>query len=228
VNTGWYIHGAIFDALSRILPEKIQAGNGLMSYFQTYGVEGNGKIFNAQLFCGGGRGATAAGDGMGLNMFPSSASNVPVEVFELNTPSLLVNKEFIQDSPGAGKYRGAPGQRVTISKLAGHPHPLIIYFHPHRLLFSAKGVFGGKDGTRTRLIFNGKVLSDEPESMSRGYVTLENQTDRLTIEFPSGGGIYNPRDRDPLAVARDLLNGFISVGEAEGEYGVNPSLLMAP
>lgn len=228
VNTGWYIHGVIFNALSQILPERIQAGNGLMSYFQTYGVEGNGKIFNAQLFCGGGRGATTAGDGMGLNMFPSSASNVPVEVFELNTPSLLVNKEFIRNSPGAGKYRGAPGQRVTISKLASHPYPLTIYFHPHRLMFSAKGVFEGKDGTRTRVIFNGEVLSDEPASMTRGYVTLEKHTDQLTIEFPSGGGIYNPMDRDPLAVANDVLNGIISIGEAEGEYGADPTLLIAP
>ena len=37
-------------------------------------------------------GAYRDGRGMGLNMFPSSASNVPVEVFELNSPSLVIGK----------------------------------------------------------------------------------------------------------------------------------------
>ena len=97
-NTGWYIHAAIFGALAQVLPGEIQAGNGLMSSLRTYGFENGGRVFNAHLFCGGGRGATSAGDGMGLNNFPSSASNVPVEVFELNSPALVVAKEFIPDS----------------------------------------------------------------------------------------------------------------------------------
>jgi N-methylhydantoinase B/oxoprolinase/acetone carboxylase alpha subunit len=126
VNTGWYIHGAIFGALAEVLPDSIQAGNGLMSSLHTYGTEADGRVFNAHLFCGGGRGATSAGDGMGLNMFPSSASNVPVEVFELNSPAVVVTKEFIPDSAGAGKYRGAPGQRVVLAKLPSHSHSLNI------------------------------------------------------------------------------------------------------
>ena len=108
VNTGWYIHGAIFQALSEVLPGQIQSGNGLMSILQTYGVEADGTVFNAHFFCGGGRGATGAGDGAGQNMFPSSASNVPMEVFELNSPVLIATKEFIQDSGGAGKFRAPP------------------------------------------------------------------------------------------------------------------------
>ena len=96
-SSGWYIHGAIFEALGQAMPDKIQSGNGLMSSLHTYGVGANGKVFNAHLFCGGGRGATSSGDGMGLNMFPSSASNVPVEVFELNSPSVVLAKEYIPD-----------------------------------------------------------------------------------------------------------------------------------
>ena len=210
VNTGWYIHGAIFQALSAVLPDRIQAGNGLMSILQTYGVEADGKVFNTHFFCGGGRGATSGGDGTGHNMFPSSASNVPIEVFELNSPVLINAKEFIQNSAGRGKFRGSSGERVSMSRLAGHPHPLHIYLHPHRLSFAAEGAFGGKPGTKTVVALNGETVSDADSPMELGYVTLDHDTDVLTVEFPSGGGMFDPLDRDQEQAAADRQNGIVS------------------
>ena len=221
-NTGWFIHAAVFNALAQVLPEGIQAGNGLMSSLRTYGVNTNGKVFNAHLFSGGGRGATSAGDGMGNNMFPSSASNVPVEVFELNSPALIVAKEFISDSAGAGKYRGSPGQRIIISKLPSHPDPLDIYLHPPRLLFPPHGTFGGRPGTKTRVILNDVVISNDPEAMKQGYVTLETDADQLVVEWPSGAGIYDPKDRDSSSVLGDVRDELVSPEQAKTEYGVDP------
>tara|TARA_B100000678_G_scaffold155000_1_gene129556 strand:- start:334 stop:1959 length:1626 start_codon:yes stop_codon:yes gene_type:complete len=210
VNTGWYIHGAIFQALSAVLPDRIQAGNGLMSILQTYGVEADGRVFNTHFFCGGGRGATSGGDGTGHNMFPSSASNVPIEVFELNSPVLINAKEFVQNSAGPGKFRGSSGERISMSRLAGHPHPLHIYLHPHRLSFAAEGAFGGKPGTKTVVALNGETVSDADSPMELGYVTLDHDTDVLTVEFPSGGGMFDPLDRDQEQAAADRQNGIIS------------------
>ena len=210
VNTGWYIHGAIFQALSAVLPDRIQAGNGLMSILQTYGVEADGKVFNTHFFCGGGRGATSGGDGTGHNMFPSSASNVPIEVFELNSPVLINAKEFVQNSAGPGKFRGSSGERISMSRLAGHPHPLHIYLHPHRLSFAAEGAFGGKPGTKTVVALNGETVSDADSPMELGYVTLGHDTDVLTVEFPSGGGMFDPLDRDQEQAAADQQNGIVS------------------
>ena len=210
VNTGWYIHGAIFQALSAVLPDRIQAGNGLMSILQTYGVEADGKVFNTHFFCGGGRGATSGGDGTGHNMFPSSASNVPIEVFELNSPVLINAKEFVQNSAGPGKFRGSSGERISMSRLAGHPHPLHIYLHPHRLSFAAEGAFGGKPGTKTVVALNGETVSDAGSPMELGYVTLDHDTDVLTVEFPSGGGMFDPLDRDQEQAAADRQNGIVS------------------
>ena len=210
VNTGWYIHGAIFQALSAVLPDRIQAGNGLMSILQTYGVEADGRVFNTHFFCGGGRGATSGGDGTGHNMFPSSASNVPIEVFELNSPVLINAKEFVQNSAGPGKFRGSSGERVSMSRLAGHPHPLHIYLHPHRLSFAAEGAFGGKPGTKTVVALNGETVSDADSPMELGYVTLDHDSDVLTVEFPSGGGMFDPLDRDQEQAAADRQNGIVS------------------
>ena len=210
VNTGRYIHGAIFQALSAVLPDRIHAGNGLMSILQTYGVEADGKVFNTHFFCGGGRGATSGGDGTGHNMFPSSASNVPIEVFELNSPVLINAKEFVQNSAGPGKFRGSSGERISMSRLAGHPHPLHIYLHPHRLSFAAEGAFGGKPGTKTVVALNGETVSDADSPMELGYVTLDHDTDVLTVEFPSGGGMFDPLDRDQEQAAADRQNGIVS------------------
>ena len=217
VNTGWYIHGAIFQALSGVLPDRIQAGNGLMSSLHTYGVEADGTVFNAHFFVGGGRGATAGGDGAGQNMFPSSASNVPVEVFELNSPVLITAKEYIQDSGGPGKYRGSPGERVSLSRLPGHPHPLNIYLHPHRLAFAADGIFGGKSGAKTVVALNGETIGDANSPMKLGYVTLNQDTDVLTIDFPSGAGMFDPSERDPDQLAEDFKNGIISSPNGAGQ-----------
>ena len=222
-NTGWYIHGAIFEALAEALPDKIQSGNGLMSSLQTYGVEANGRVFNAHLFCGGGRGATPAGDGMGQNMFPSSASNVPVEVFEVNSPAVVVAKEFIKDSAGAGQFRGAPGQRVVLSKLPSHPDPINIYFHPNkRVSFPPVGIFGGEDGTRTRIILNDQVLSDNPDSIEKGSITIETAEDRLALEWSSGAGAHDPAKRDRESVLNDVRDGLVSPEQAKGSYKVVP------
>ncbi len=219
VNTGWYIHGCIFGALSKAVPDRIQAGNGLMSSIHTYGAEADGRIFNAHLFCGGGRGATSQGDGMGLNMFPSSASNVPVEVFEVNSPSLIVSKELMEDSAGAGRHRGSPGQRLVVGKLPSYPAPLNIYLHPNRLSFAPQGIFGGRAGTKTNVIVNGESVSEDPSSMTRGSVTLSAPEDRLTLEFSSGAGAGDPRERPQDMLERDALNGLVSERAAQFVYG---------
>ena len=71
------------------------------------------------------------------------------------------------------------------------------------------------------MALNGKMLSDDPQSMKLGHVTLDQDTDRLTVEFPSGGGMFDPKDREPEQVAQDVKNGLISVQRALSEYGVH-------
>lgn len=218
VKTGWHIHTAIYQALTPILADRVQAGNGLMNSLHAYGFEENNKVFNAHLFIGGGRGAGGQKDGLGANMFPSSAGNVPVEVFELKSPTLIYEKELIPDSGGAGKYRGYCGQRVIMGKLPSYSRPLHIYLNPDRLISPPIGLFGGLDGRKTRVILNEKVLSDAPETFREGAVTLEETQDRLIFEGAGGGGMGNPKERPPSWVDKDLKNGYISERSAQEIY----------
>ena len=44
--------------------------------------------------------------------------------------------------------------------------------------------------------------------------------ERLVLELPGGGGYGDPAERDPAAVAEDVLDGLITVRDAERDYGV--------
>ncbi|MBI3325268.1 MAG: hydantoinase B/oxoprolinase family protein [Nitrospinae bacterium] len=212
VNTGWYLHELIFGALANVLPERVQAGNGLMSSLRAYGIDPAGRPYNAHLFAGGGRGAGGGRDGISANMFPSSAANVPVEVFELNAPVLIMEKEFIPDSAGVGKHRGRPGQRLSLAKLPTHPLPVSVFFHPARLYTPARGLFGGQDASPGRLIFHDEVITEDPASFTEGTVTLEKDTDLLTYEISGGAGMGDPRDRPRDLVQQDVRDGLVSPG----------------
>jgi N-methylhydantoinase B len=42
----------------------------------------------------------------------------------------------------------------------------------------------------------------------------------LTIGLPGGGGLGDPRERDPDLVRQDVLDGLVSLEQARAAYGV--------
>jgi N-methylhydantoinase B/oxoprolinase/acetone carboxylase alpha subunit len=64
-RTGWRLHGLLFGALASAMPERVQAGNGLMHSVRVYGAEADGSPFGAHFFTGGGRGAGGGRAGLG-------------------------------------------------------------------------------------------------------------------------------------------------------------------
>ena len=57
--------------------------------------------------------------------------------------------------------------------------------------------------------------------MTQGYVGLESESDELLVEFPSGGGIYDPRERDSELVDRDVRDELVSPEAANEVYGAD-------
>ena len=68
---------------------------------------------------------------------------------------------------------------------------------------------------------HGHVLSDDPASMKQGYVTLVSDADTLVLEFPSGAGTLDPKERDPELVRQDVRDGLVSPEMARDAYGVD-------
>jgi N-methylhydantoinase B/oxoprolinase/acetone carboxylase alpha subunit len=188
-RTGWRIHGLLFGALAPALPERVQAGNGLMHSVRVYGTEADGSPFGAHFFTGGGRGAGGGRAGLGYNCFPSSAGNVPVEIFETRAPVLVEERAVLDGTGGDGDHPGTPGHRFRLRRLPESNAEVRLYLHPDRLRHPASGLFGGGDGNLTRVFLNDRDLTAGTGVLSNGEVILATDDDVYTSEVAGGGGI---------------------------------------
>ncbi len=170
------------------------------------------RAFNVMSFHSGGTGARPGKDGLSATAFPSGVRNVPVEVTEAMSPLLLLRKEYRTDSGGAGKFRGGLGQVIEVITLDDAAFAISANYD--RVLYPPRGRNGGSDGMAGRLtLLSGAVLK------SKGRQTIAKH-ETVLIEMPGGGGLGNPLDRDPAAVAEDVHLGMVSLAAAAKDYGV--------
>lgn len=210
---GHVAHGALFSALAQALPARVMAhsGSAPLTTHSFAGVGRNGRRFVQIVTANGGTGACPQKDGESAS-FPSNLSNTPVEMMEASAPLLVEEKALVADSAGAGRFRGGCGQRMTFRVVADGPitHGLLL----NRLDYPALGLLGGKPGAPNRAWLNGT-----PHPQPRGRWVLR-PGERVTLEYPGGGGLHEPFTRDPRLVLHDVLNGLVSMEKARSDYGV--------
>lgn len=215
--TGWACAPAVFGALAGALPNEVQAFTGLPMGASAYGRDAEGRTFNDHLFQGGGQGAGAHGDGKSALLFPTSAANTSVEMFETRAPLLVEEKRLIPDSGGPGRHRGGLGQRVRVRKLADDGLPALMGIHPQGMLVDIPGLFGGLPGRRTgvRLDENGEATENEALG---SLVELRGPSQELTVELAGGSGYGEPGERSVQSVQADLDDGLLTA-EGARAYG---------
>src|SRR6201984_269865 len=113
-RTGWYIAPNVFGAIAKAAPERVQAATGLPVAVNIYGRDPDGAIYSDHLFMGGGQGGSAGHDGVSALLWPTSAANTSIELFEQRVPVLVVEKTYIADSAGPGRSRGGGGARGAL------------------------------------------------------------------------------------------------------------------
>ncbi len=215
--TGWYLAPALFRALAPVLPERVQSFTGMPMSLGAYGTEPDGRIFNDHLFQGGGQGASAAADGKSALLYPTSAANTSVEMFESRTPLLVEVKELIPDSGGPGRHRGGLGQRVSVRKLADDGRTVLVSLLPQGIRFDTPGLAGGWSGRRAGIVLDedGRRLAGEEVG---GLAELPTPKARLTLELGGGSGYGSPLERPLAEIEADLAQGLITE-EGLGAYG---------
>jgi 5-oxoprolinase (ATP-hydrolysing)/N-methylhydantoinase A len=217
-RTGWYIAPTVFQALAQAIPERVQAFSGVAVNPRIYGLDAAGRTYSDIFFSGGGQGASASRDGRSALLWPTSAANTSIEQFEARVPVLVLEKGFIPDSGGAGRYRGGLAQRVRLRKLLDDGLSTLFGFFPDPV--THPGLFGGKPG----LPGGGRLLDDQgrikTEYANGAVLTLARTDEVVEVTLAGGSGYGNPLERDRSAVARDLQLGLISARAAVTEYGI--------
>ncbi len=209
---------AVFGALAEVIPDRVwaQGGSAPVWIFIALGKDRRGNAYNRLLPINGGLGAMPAKDGE-IATFPANLSNTPIEIMEDSMPIVMESKEVIPDSAGPGKYRGAPGQRVTFRAKAS----IVFSFMVARMQHPPQGLLGGLSGRGGRVWMNGEEMGPRDGQLQDGDV--------LVFETPGGGGMHPPFERNIAAVEEDVQEEIVSIEQARLAYGVviDPQTLQA-
>jgi N-methylhydantoinase B len=207
---GHFIPSAIFAALSGALPGRLMAPGADPIWLSVW--RGQNPPFTLTVFQVGGTGARPTKDGLNAVGFPSGVAGVPAEVIESLSPVILKQRQLRPDSGGPGTWRGGLGQltefrrrgegRWSVSSIAD------------RTQYAAPGLLGGQAGaTGAVSLGNGTQLH------AKALMDLQS-SDVVHVNLPGGGGYGVPMKRDVEKVLWDVIEGYITVGEAETKYGV--------
>jgi N-methylhydantoinase B len=161
----------------------------------------------------GGRPVADGNDGLANPC--ASMANIPVEVAETEWPILVERYGLVPDSGGAGRHRGGLAVervwRVTVPDT-------LLQVRSDRQVHRPYGLAGGAPGgASSNLVFR---LGGEVERMPPMFGTTLQPGERFHHRMPGGGGFGDPFERDPEAVARDVLDEKVSAEAARELYGV--------
>lgn len=210
----------IVQALAPALPERIPAENGgdLVTAVAYLRDPKSGKL---TMWADGGalgHGAVDGSDGMSALVHPVEAGveTVPTEVLEARMPLVVRRFELIPDSGGAGTFRGGlaavkefeflgPGEAVSAADKA--------FRSPVR------GLAGGRAAPELNRIVWFPGTERELVLGKRSGIELR-AGDVVVSRSAGGGGWGSPFEREPLRVAADVREGYVTVERAASDYGV--------
>ncbi|KKW91288.1 hydantoinase B/oxoprolinase family protein [Sphingobium chungbukense] len=211
--------GRIFDILGGLLGQKTPqflnaAGFSSSPHLFYAGTDRKGDWFQLFQIGFGGIPGRPLGDGPdGHSLWPGF-TNVPNEFLERYFPLVIEQYGTVADSGGAGLHRGGNGIVMSYRFL----EPGVIAVHDDRWFVPPWGVNGGRPGARAR-----KIL-EKPDGTR---TIIGNKVEDFTVETDDvlhfitwgGGGWGDPLDRDPALVAKEVVQGLVTVQGARA-YGV--------
>ncbi|MCK4724716.1 MAG: hydantoinase B/oxoprolinase family protein [Anaerolineales bacterium] len=231
VSTYWetmlYAADLIWKAMAPVLADRLPAGH-FLSVCGTV-ISGNhpdtGELFLLVEPQAGGWGAGADKDGEnGLVCVGDGETYIiPVEVCEARYGVLVDQFAFDIADGGAGEFRGGRGlvrdYRITADEA---------WFTGTfgRFKFLPWGMEGGEEGSKnyTKILFTD---GREPDIFGKTAQYNLKKDDVARLITGTGGGYGDPIDRPIEMIQSDVKDGYITLEQAEKEYGVvlNPDTL---
>jgi N-methylhydantoinase B len=209
----------VMGALAPFMPAQVMACSQGTSAILTLGGTDprSGRAYVSYETVKGGFGARPNKDG--INVVASGISNTmntPVEILEMAFPVRIERYEVNPDSGGAGRHRGGCGCRRVWRMLDGANATGTLCME--RMTSPPFGLLGGKAGAAA------VVTLTSPDGAARhlpskGAFAWEPGA-VVDMVTPGSGGFGPAAERDPAAIGRDLLDGYVSAAAAERDYGI--------
>lgn len=217
-NTSQRIIDVIIGALADALPDAVVgAANGANTTAVFSGVDpATGKDYVYLETLGGGFGGRNDRDGKdGVQVHITNTSNLPVEVIEMEYPLRVLSYGLVEDSGGAGTYRGGMGLRREITPVG---HDCIFNGAGERFRHAPWGVFGGADGGRGRFLHTHPNASEEQLEIKPSGIVLKEGA-KILVETPGSGGYGAPDQRSEADIETDRRSGKFSDAYLKRHYG---------
>jgi len=211
------IADVVFGALAQALPQRVPAaGNGANAAIVFSGVDpARGGYYVYLETLGGGAGGTPRAEGLdGVQVHITNTSNLPVECLEMEYPLLVDEYALVEDSGGAGRWRGGMGIRRVVEVL-GHEASFLGSLDRARL--APWGLAGGKSGGRGAIVLN-PGERDERALPSKVWGFRLAPGDRVSMVTPGAGGWGLPEERPLEQVLADVEDGIVCPERAALDY----------
>jgi len=208
----------VIGAFAEALPERVvSAANGANTTAVFAGTDPRtGKPYLYLETLGGGMSARPTGDGKdGVQVHITNTSNLPVEAIETEYPLLVEEYSLVEDSGGAGRFRGGLGLRRVVRPVG---HDCIFNGVGERFTRQPWGLFGGAPGASGRFLI--REASGETRRLEDKPGELALRADQaVVVETPGAGGFGDPAERDDERVDDDRRSAKFSESFIDRYYG---------
>jgi len=208
----------VMGALAHFMPDQVMAcSQGTSAILTLGGVDPRtGRPYVSYETVKGGFGARPNKDG--INVVASGISNTmntPVEILEMAFPVRVERYEIMVDSGGAGRYRGGCGARRVWRMLDGADATGALCME--RMTSPPFGLLGGQAGAAATVTLT-TPDGETRELPSKGAFAAPAGA-VVDMRTPGSGGFGAVAERDPAAIGRDLLDGYVTAEGAQRDYG---------
>lgn len=216
-NTCQRVVDCVIGALADALPDRvIGATNGANTSAVFTGRDPRtGRQYVYLETLGGGMGARATHDGKdGVQVNITNTSNLPVEAIEQEYPLRVEGYALVEDSGGAGRFRGGMGIRRILRPIG---HECEFNGVGERFRHQPWGIFGGRPGGAGRFLIESEGQDPKPLPPKASNIRLSPDT-CVVVETPGAGGYGNPEERGEEARLEDRESGKFSDDYMDRNY----------
>lgn len=168
-----------------------------------------------------GAGATNGQDGWhvrGPECCFGALTSGDIEMLEHSYPIIIHRYSMMEDSGGAGKFRGGSGACWEVEPLDA-PMTLVTFGEGRRI--PAMGAAGARSNLIGPKVGRLEITrGGETTIVTENVIETIQPGERAANKNPGGGGFGDPFERDVARVVEDVRDGLVSLEGARVDYGV--------